>query len=146
MSILNILYASEMGNAIDVAEEVYSLAKKSNIKVNKFEMNDVSMEELEKMKKTIFITSTTGDGDIPMMGETFWEDLNSSNIILKSMEYGVCALGDSSYFDFCGAGKKIDSKIQELGAKSVIKRHECDFDLEGWEDWAIKTFKELSLL
>ena len=42
--------------------------------------------------------------------------------------------------------KKIDSKIQELGAKSVIKRHECDFDLEGWEDWAIKTFKKLSLL
>ena len=36
----------------------------------------------------------------------------------------MCALGDSSHFDFCGAGRKVDEKFQELGAKKILDRHE----------------------
>ena len=143
MSNLNILYASEMGNAIEIAEEAYSMALKKNISVEKFEMNEVSIDDLQKMKKVMFITSTTGDGDVPMMGEVFWDNLENSDIALNELEYSVCALGDSSYFDFCGAGKKIDKKMKDLGAKSVVERHDCDFDIEGWENWAEKSFSKM---
>ena len=141
MSNLKIIYASEMGNAIEIAENVFSMALDNNIEVEKFEMNDVSIDDLSNMKNVIFITSTTGDGDIPLMGELFWDNLNNTKIKLSNLDYSVCALGDSSYFDFCGAGKKIDNKLRELGANCVVERHECDFDIEGWETWFNKSLK-----
>ena len=46
MAKLNILYPSEIGNAIDVADNTYSLASEKGIDAEQFEMNDVSMKVL----------------------------------------------------------------------------------------------------
>ena len=43
MAKLNILYASEMGNAVDVADNIYLRASEQGIDAEQFEMNDVSM-------------------------------------------------------------------------------------------------------
>ena len=117
MTKLNLLWASEMGTAMEVADNVASIAKEKSIDINQVELNDVSMDDLVTMKKVLVVTSTTGDGDLPMMGEEFWTELSEAEISLSNIEYSVCALGDSSHFDFCGAGKKVDEKFQELGAK-----------------------------
>ena len=50
----------------------------------------------------------------------------------------MLALGDSSHYDFCNAGKIIDEKLKELGANRVIDRQECDFDTEGSMEWSEK--------
>ena len=60
----------------------------------------------------MFITSSTGDGDLPMMGEDFWAALENADISLKNLKYSVCALGNRNYFSFCGAGKKIDGSFK----------------------------------
>ena len=72
------------------------------------------MDDLVIMKKVLVVTSTTGDGDLPMMGEEFWTELSEAEISLSNIEYSVCALGDSSHFDFCGAGKKVDEKFSGM--------------------------------
>ena len=143
MTKLNLLWASEMGTAMEVADNVASIAKEKSLDVNQLELNDVSMDDLVTMKKVLIVTSTTGDGDLPMMGEEFWKELSEAEISLSNVEYSVCALGDSSHFDFCGAGKKVDEKFQELGAKKILDRHECDGDTEGHEDWAKNALEKL---
>ena len=143
MTKLNLLWASEMGTAMEVADNIALMAKEKLIDVNQAELNDVSMDDLVIMKKVLVVTSTTGDGDLPMMGEDFWIKLSEAEINLSNIEYSVCALGDSSHFDFCGAGRKVDEKFQELGAKKILDRHECDGDTEGYEDWSKNALEKL---
>ena len=143
MTKLNLLWASEMGTAMEVADNIALMAKEKLIDVNQAELNDVSMDDLVIMKKVLVVTSTTGEGDLPMMGEDFWTELSEAEINLSNIEYSLCALGDSTHFDFCGAGRKVDEKFQELGAKKILDRHECDGDTEGYEDWSKNALEKL---
>lgn len=142
MNKINVIFASEMGTAMDVADDVVELASAKGIETTLSEMNDVSIDQLETMSTAMFITSSTGDGDLPMMGEDFWAALENADISLKNLKYSVCALGNRNYFSFCGAGKKIDGRLKELGADCVIDRHECDGGVDGWDTWAESVFKE----
>ena len=146
MTKLNIVYASEMGTAMDVADKIEIIAKGKGVDVVQFGMDSVSMDELKAMSKLMIITSTTGDGDFPMMGENFWNELSESDLDLSSIEYSVCALGDSSHHEFCGAGKKVDERLLELGAKKVLDMQECDGDTEGSEEWAALAMDKLGVL
>ncbi len=46
------------------------------------------------------------------------------------MSYGVLALGDTSYDEFCQAGKLFDTRLEQLGAARVVARTDCDVDYE----------------
>ena len=142
MNKINVIFASEMGTAMGVADDVVELASAKGIETTLSEMNDVSIDQLETMSTAMFITSSTGDGDLPMMGEDFWAALENADISLKNLKYSVCALGNRNYFSFCGAGKKIDGRLKELGADCVIDRHECDGGVDGWDTLAESVFKE----
>ena len=146
MNKLNIVYASEMGTAMDVADKTEAMAKEKGVDVSQFGMDGVSMDELKAMSKLMIITSTTGDGDLPMMGENFWNEFLESDLDLSSIEYSVCALGDSSHHEFCGAGKKVDARLLDLGAKKVLDMQECDGDTEGSEEWASLAMDRLGVL
>jgi sulfite reductase (NADPH) flavoprotein alpha-component len=47
---------------------------------------------------------------------------------LDGIEFGVLALGDSAYVEFCATGRKIDQRLAALGGKRVIERVDCDSD------------------
>ena len=60
------------------------------------------------------------------------------------LTYSVCALGDSSHSIFCGAGKKVDEKLIQLGAKKIVDRQDCDGSDEGSEAWSNSFLKKIS--
>ena len=39
--------------------------------------------------------------------------------------------------------KKVDKRLSELGATSVIQRQECDGDTEGSAEWSQKFIQEI---
>ena len=53
MTKLNLLYASEMGTAMEVADSVSEIAKNKSIDVDQAELNDVSMDDLLTMNKVL---------------------------------------------------------------------------------------------
>jgi len=135
---LNIIYASMFGNAEDVANDLNDMAMEKGFETSIAEMNDVSLDDFQQMDQVAVVTSTTGHGDFPTNGDDFWSKLKESQLKLQNMKYGVCALGDSSHEEFCGAGKKIDNHLDRLGANRIIERQECDSDTEGSHEWSEK--------
>lgn len=144
MSKVNILWASMFGTAEDVANDVFdSVSNEEGADIEISQLNDVTMDSFKDMKKVIVISSTTGQGDVPTNGEEFFDNLSKSDIDLSGMEYGVCALGDSSHTYFCGGPKKIDKRMEELGANKIVDTLECDGDDEGAREYSIDTIKKL---
>ena len=135
---LDILYATQTGNAEEVAQNLSSLAKKKGFTVNINEMNHYTMDQFRKLKNVAIVTSTYGEGEVPEMGIEFWKDLESSTTKISNLKYGLIALGDRSHDIFCGAGKAISKKLDELNGKRIIENLECDGDTEGTQEWSVK--------
>ena len=135
---LEILYATQTGNAEEVAQNLSSLAKSKGFIVNINEMNHYTMDQFRKLKNVAIVTSTYGEGEVPEMGIEFWKDLESSSIKISNLKYGLIALGDRSHEIFCGAGKAISKKLDELDCKKIIENLECDGDTEGTQEWSVK--------
>ena len=143
--ILNILYATQTGNAEIVAKKLELLAKNQGFIVNLAEMNHHDIYSFRQLRNVAIVTSTFGNGEVPEMGKDFWKDLKSSEVEMVNLRYGLIALGDKSHEIFCGAGKAISKKLDELKCIKVIQNLECDGDTEGIEEWSIKFLENLKL-
>ena len=75
---LNILWASMWGNAEMVAKKLTHIAKEKGIEADLKEMDDISLSELQELKKVAIVTSTTGEGDMPDNGQGFWENIRDA--------------------------------------------------------------------
>ena len=136
---LNILWASMWGNAEMVAKKLNHIAKEKGIEADLKEMDDVSLSELQELKKVAIVTSTTGEGDMPDNGQGFWENIrDAKGVALNNLKYCVLALGDRAHDNFCNAGKKVDNQLDKLGAQRVIERQECDGNTDGSIEWSEK--------
>ena len=140
---LDILYATVSGNAEAVAKKLEELAKEDGYVTNLNELNFHTVKTFKELKNVAIITSTYGEGDVPEMGLDFWEELKDSNDKLTDMKYGLIALGDRSHEVFCGAGKKISKKLEDLKAKKVIENLECDGGTDGTDEWSVQFLNKL---
>ena len=98
------------------------------------------MANLKNEKKLAIVISTWGEGDPPDDAEEFCFDLYDGKAgDLPGVEFSVCSLGDSSYDDFCGCGRKVEEALVKAGAKKILDRADLDVDFEdGYEEWANK--------
>ena len=143
--LLDILYATQTGNAETVAKKLELLAKNQGFNVNLVEMNNHDITSFRLLRNVAIVTSTFGNGEVPEMGIDFWEELKSSKVEMVNLRYGLIALGDKSHDIFCGAGRAISKKLDELKCIKVIQNLECDGDTEGTEEWSIKFLEKLKL-
>ena len=128
---INFLYGTQTGNSESLARNAADLASKNNFDSNLLSLDDVSMDQLQEMEKAVFVISTYGEGEMPDGAQLFWESLSSEIAPkLNNLSFGVISLGDTSYEMFCNAGKLLDFRLEQLGAKRVSKRIDCDVDYE----------------
>ncbi|MBR9874640.1 MAG: assimilatory sulfite reductase (NADPH) flavoprotein subunit [Vibrionaceae bacterium] len=144
---LSIIFASQTGNAKGVAEALEQEAKAEGIAVELFDASDYKGKNLAKETHVIFVASTNGEGEAPDNAIELHEFLQSKKAPkLPNLQYGVIALGDSSYEFFCQTGKDFDTYLSKLGAKSFIDRIDCDVDYEAsaaeWRKSALDKVKE----
>ncbi|KAI9751135.1 MAG: Multifunctional pyrimidine synthesis protein CAD [Chaenotheca gracillima] len=124
-----ILYGSEYGNAQDAAEELGRMVERLHILVRVTEMDSVETSALSSYDLVTFVTSTTGQGDIPTNGQRLWKSLLRRRLppdYLSGVKFTTFGLGDSSYPKFNWAVRKIHKRLVQLGANEVYPRGEAD--------------------
>ena len=125
MSDISIFVGTVYGNAQSVAEQAESKLK--DLGHNASIVDDPSVDDFNQAGEVLFITSTTGQGDLPPIIEFFVGDLRDSMPMLNGKRFGVVALGDSSYGDtFVGAGKDVFALCEELAGTPVAEMKVVD--------------------
>ena len=133
---LSIFFGSQTGNAAELAEKTAKLSKKIGMVPSVIDMEGFDVSTLSSHKRVLIITSTWGEGEMPDNAEDMWQNVVSSKPSLKGTGFSVCAIGDTSYDEFCKAGTDWDSKFKELGATQVQPITLCDVDYdEPWNAW-----------
>jgi sulfite reductase (NADPH) flavoprotein alpha-component len=126
---INIVYASESGNCEKLANDLAKAARKNGLKPTLIDMADLELAQLGSAKRLVFIAATWGEGDPPARAvRAYGELMGEGAPRLDGVEFGVLALGDTAYAEFCAVGKKIDERLAALGGKRVIDRVDCDLD------------------
>ena len=143
---LTILYATESGNSEKLAGDVAKSARKLGFKPSLVDMADLEVASLASVKKVIVIAATWGEGEPPARAIRAYKELMSDAAPrLDAVEFGVLALGDTAYVEFCAIGKALDERFEALGAKRVADRVDCDLDFaEPAAKWIAGTLKTLA--
>ncbi|PHY21252.1 sulfite reductase flavoprotein subunit alpha [Caulobacter sp. BP25] len=119
-----VAYASQTGFAEELAGATAKALSDAGAPVTLRELSAVTAADLSG--RALFIVSTTGEGDAPDTARAFIRDVMKDGHDLSALRYGVLALGDSSYAQYCAFGRTLDAWLAHAGAQPLFDRVEVD--------------------
>jgi sulfite reductase (NADPH) flavoprotein alpha-component len=129
--ILHVFYASQTGNGETVARRLGQVAEHAGLPVKTQSLLQLKPAALRKLQYAVFIISTHGEGDPPDDALDLIDFLENPRAPqLSRLRFRVLALGDSSYVQFCQAGRKLERLLEARGAVKFAERVECDLDYQ----------------
>ncbi|KAI5362918.1 putative Flavoprotein-like superfamily [Septoria linicola] len=125
---MTVLFASDGGNAENLAKRLSNRGKARGLKTMFMAMDDYPVEDLNNEENLVLITATAGQGEFPQNGRNFWEAVkNSTDLDLAKVKYSTFALGDSHYWPrkedkhyYNKPGKDLHARLQVLGAQQLV--------------------------
>lgn len=134
---LLVAYASEGGNAANLAKQLQQQLAEQGDKATLLTLNQLKPELLRNAQRLLVITSTHGEGEAPENGRLFSKHLKKlTNDDLASLEYAVLALGDSHYQHFCGYGLAVAEQLASKGARLLFEPITIDrLDSRALKQW-----------
>ncbi|MDH3660043.1 MAG: flavodoxin domain-containing protein [Alphaproteobacteria bacterium] len=146
---LTIAYATDSGNAEEVAANAKKAAGKQGFAAKLVDMADVTAADLADVKNLLIVASTWGEGDPPERAAEAYEALMADDApSFEAVNFAVLALGDSSYVNFCEVGKRLDERLEQLGGRRIADRVDCDLDFDepasSWTSGALDRLFEIA--
>jgi sulfite reductase (NADPH) flavoprotein alpha-component len=121
-----VAYASQTGSAAYLAERTAATLAMSGPHAHAIDIAFLDTATLSGATRILFIVSTYGEGDAPDSAARFAHKVLKGAPDLAHLHYGVLALGDSSYTNYCGFGRGLDAWLQARGAQPLFDRIDVD--------------------
>lgn len=155
---LTILFASDGGNAQNIAKRLGNRGRARGLKTMVIAMDEYPIEDLPTEENVVFISSTAGQGEFPVNGRSLWEHVkNSGDLDLSSINYSVFGLGDSHYWPrkedkiyYNKPAKDLDARVAFLGAHKLTDiglgdDQDPDAYQTGYSEWELRLWKALGV-
>ena len=117
---LLVAYASQTGFAEQIARRSAQALQAAGLPVHLASLGDLGGNTLQRFRKALFVVSTTGEGDAPDSVAGFARKTLSRDLSLPDLSYGVLALGDSSYRQYCAFGRSLANWLHRQGAEPLF--------------------------
>ena len=128
---VTVLSASQTGHAREVADKLHAALAEQGINAKRISAADYKPKTIADEQVLLLVTSTQGEGEPPEEAVSLHRLLFGKKAPpLPALRFAVCGLGDSSYPDFCQAGKDFDTRLAELGGERLAPRADCDVDYQ----------------
>ncbi len=155
---LTILFASDNGNAENLAKRLGNRGKARGLKAMVMAMDDFPFEDLPGEENVILLSSTAGQGEFPQNGRSFWDAIKDNiDLDLSQVKFSVFALGDSHYWRrkedklfYNKPGKDLDAKVAFLGGQRLTDvglgdDQDPDGYQTGYAEWEPKLWQALGV-
>ncbi|KAH7376617.1 sulfite reductase subunit beta [Plectosphaerella cucumerina] len=155
---LTILYASDGGNATNLAKRLGTRGKARGLKTTVMSMEDYPLEDLASEENIIFITATAGQGEFPQDGRALWDAVKDNNDLdLSNVHFSVFGLGDKHYWPrkedriyYNKPAKDLNRVLAGLGGKELAPLglgddQDPDGYQTGYSDWEPKVWQALGV-
>jgi sulfite reductase (NADPH) flavoprotein alpha-component len=126
-----IAYATQTGYAQQVAQQTAQSLQSAGRAVQIASVADLEVADLMNVERALFVVSTTGEGDAPDPAARFVRRVLAGSTELRKLKYGLLALGDREYDNFCAFGHQFDHWLKHQGAQSLFDVVEVDNGDEG---------------
>lgn len=145
MGPIQILFGTESGNAEMVADDIAEALEGRGFKNEITSLDDFEVDQLATVEFAIFITSTYGDGELPMTTAPFHDALVAAKPDLGALRFAAFGLGDRTYDTYNNAISILASTLTELGATQVgdTGRHDASGG-ESYTDVAVAWANQLA--
>lgn len=125
-----VAYASQTGFAEQLARQTFESLVSADVSVRIEPLGALTLDDLSSADRVLFVVSTTGEGDPPDDALIFASRAMRSTASLPTLRYGLLALGDRDYEDFCGFGQQLRRWLQASGAQPLFDPVEVDSEDE----------------
>ncbi|KAJ5938978.1 Sulfite reductase subunit beta [Penicillium verhagenii] len=155
---LTILFASDGGNAQNIAKRLGNRGRARGLKTLVMAMDEYPVEDLPTEENVVFISSTAGQGEFPVNGRSLWEHVkNSGDLDLSSINYSVFGLGDSHYWPrkedriyYNKPAKDLDARVAFLGGRKIVDiglgdDQDPDAYQTGYSEWEPRLWQALGV-
>jgi sulfite reductase (NADPH) flavoprotein alpha-component len=121
-----VAFASQTGFAEQLAWMTARALQDGGLGVRVLSFADLDSATLKAAGRALLIVSTTGEGDPPDAAARFVRKTMGQGADLAGLRFGLLALGDRSYDQFCGFGHAVDGWLRRSGAEPLFDLVEVD--------------------
>lgn len=132
-----VAYASQTGSAERYAWLSAGHLQAAGIPVTVKPLGGVRPAELGGFSHALFAVASFGDGQAPDNARSFARRMFAEHPALAHLRFGLLALGDRTYENFCGFGRSINEWLHARGAQplfdSVLVHQDDPGAIEAWQ-------------
>lgn len=121
-----VLYASQSGTAEQLAWRTASALTAGGQGASVRALSDATPAEMAAAGRVLFIIATFGDGEPPDHAAAFARQALAGAHDLTGLRYGMLALGDRQYPQFCGFARQVEHWLLGNGAHPFFDSVEVD--------------------
>jgi len=132
------LFGSQTGTAEDFANILAEEATANNFFTEVTDLEDYDTDDLEEEELVIFLLATYGEGEPTDNAREFYEwimDDEREEGSMSKVKYTVFGLGNKTFEHFNEIARKVDKRMEELGAERIFPLGEGDDDAGLQEDF-----------